>query len=78
MKMWRMRRRKRKEEKTQPENRIFQRKFVHIHEVMQFAIVPHSFSLLELYIRVKDCIKKDMNTKNWNQVSLLNLWKESQ
>jgi hypothetical protein len=28
--MWRMRR-KRKEEKQQPENRIFQRKFVHMN-----------------------------------------------
>jgi hypothetical protein len=28
--MWRMKMRKRKEEKKQPENRIFQRKFTHM------------------------------------------------
>jgi hypothetical protein len=31
--MWRMKRRKRKEEKKQPENRIFQRKFVHMNRL---------------------------------------------
>jgi hypothetical protein len=35
-------------------------------------------SLLELLCTVRDCIRKDMSTKKWIQVSLLDLWKESQ
>jgi hypothetical protein len=42
---------------------------------MQFAIDSNSSSLLELLYAVKDCIKKDMNTKKWIQVSLLDLQK---
>jgi hypothetical protein len=42
-----------------------------ISEVMQFAIDSNSSRLLELFYTVKDCIQKDMNTKKWNQVSLL-------
>jgi hypothetical protein len=37
---------------------------------MQFAIVSNSSNLLELLYTVKDCFKKDMNTKKWKQVSL--------
>jgi hypothetical protein len=44
-----------------------------ISEVMQFAIDLNSSSLLELLYTVKDCIQKDMNTKKWKQVSLLDL-----
>jgi hypothetical protein len=62
-------------EKQQPENRIFQRC---VSEVMQFAIDSNSSSLLELLYTVKDCIQKDMNTKKWKHVSLLDLWKKSQ
>jgi hypothetical protein len=47
-------------------------------EVVQFAIDSNSSSLLELLYTVKDCIKKNMNTKKWKQVSLLDLWKKSQ
>jgi hypothetical protein len=49
-----------------------------ISEVLQLAIVSDSSSLLELLYTVKDCIQKDMNTKKWKQVSLSDLWKESQ
>jgi hypothetical protein len=49
-----------------------------ISEVMQIAIDSNSSSLLELLYTVKDCIKKDMITKKWKQVSLLYLWKKSQ
>jgi hypothetical protein len=42
-----------------------------INEVMQFAIDSNSSSLLELLCTVKGC--KDMNTKQWKQVSLLDL-----
>jgi hypothetical protein len=49
-----------------------------ITEVMQFAIDSNSSSLLELLYTVKDCIEKDMNTKKWKQVSLLDRWKKSQ
>jgi hypothetical protein len=45
---------------------------------MQFSIDSNSSSLLELLYTVKDCIKKDMITKKWKEVSLLDLWKESQ
>jgi hypothetical protein len=44
-----------------------------ISEVMQFATDSNSSSRLELLYTVKDCIQKDMNTKNWKQVSLLDL-----
>jgi hypothetical protein len=37
-----------------------------ISEVMQFASDTNSSSLRELLYTVKDCIKKDMNTKNGN------------
>jgi hypothetical protein len=49
MKVWRMRRRKRKE-KQQPENKILQQKqaFHCINEVTQFAIDSNSSSLLGL------------------------------
>jgi hypothetical protein len=40
-----------------------------IGEVMQFAIDSNSSSLLELLYTVKDCIRKDMMTKRWKQVS---------
>jgi hypothetical protein len=49
-----------------------------ISEIMQFANDSNSSSLLELLYTVKDCIQKDMNTKKWKQVSLLDLWKKSQ
>jgi hypothetical protein len=49
-----------------------------IAEVMQFAIDSNFSSLLELLYSVKDCIKKDTNTKMWKQVSLLDLWNKSQ
>jgi hypothetical protein len=49
-----------------------------ISEVMQVAIGSNSSSLLELLYTVKDCIQKDMNTKKWEQISLLDLWKKSQ
>jgi hypothetical protein len=49
-----------------------------IGEVMQFAINSNSSSLLDLLYIVKDCIQKDMTTKKWKQVSLLDLWKKSQ
>jgi hypothetical protein len=49
-----------------------------ISEVMQFAIDSNSSSLLESMYTVKGCIQKDMNTKRWKQVSLLDLWKKSQ
>jgi hypothetical protein len=49
-----------------------------ISEIMQFAIDSNYSSLLELLYTVKDCIKKDMITKKWKQVSLLDLWKKSQ
>jgi hypothetical protein len=49
-----------------------------IAEVMQFAIDSNSSSLLELLYTVKDCIHKDMSTKKWKQVSLLDLSKNSQ
>jgi hypothetical protein len=49
-----------------------------ISEVMQFAINSNSSSLLELLYTVKDRIQKDMITKKWKQVSLLDLWKKSQ
>jgi hypothetical protein len=49
-----------------------------ISEVMQFAIDSNSSSLLEQVYTVKDCIQKDMSTKKWKQVSLLDLWKKSQ
>jgi hypothetical protein len=42
-----------------------------ICEVMQFAINSNSSRLLELLYTVKDCIQKDMLTKKWEQVSLL-------
>jgi hypothetical protein len=48
-----------------------------ISEVMQFTIDSNSSSLLELLYTVKDCIQKDMNTKKWKQVPLLDLWKKS-
>jgi uncharacterized protein YabN with tetrapyrrole methylase and pyrophosphatase domain len=38
MKMWRMRRWKKKEEKKQPENRIFQRKFVHMNRTFTASV----------------------------------------
>jgi uncharacterized protein YabN with tetrapyrrole methylase and pyrophosphatase domain len=44
-----------------------------IGEVMQFEIYSNSSRLLELFYTVKDCIQKDMNTKKWNQISLLDL-----
>jgi hypothetical protein len=47
-------------------------------ELMQFATDSNSSSLLELLYTVKDCIRKDMITKKWKQVSLLDLWKKSQ
>jgi hypothetical protein len=47
-------------------------------EVMQSATDSNSSSLLELFHTVKDCIQKDMKTKKWKQVSLLDLWKKSQ
>jgi hypothetical protein len=47
-----------------------------ISEILQFAINSNSCSLLELLYTVKDCIEKDMNTKKWKQVSLLDLWKK--
>jgi hypothetical protein len=47
-------------------------------EIMQFAIDSNSSSLLELLYTVKDCIQKDINTKKWKQVSLLDLRKISQ
>jgi hypothetical protein len=72
------------DEEEQPENRIFQQKFIHMNrpfifigEVMQFAIDSNSSSLFELLYTVRDCIQKDMNTKKWKQVSLLDLWKKS-
>jgi hypothetical protein len=49
-----------------------------ISEVMKFAIDSNSSSLLDLLYTVKDCIQKDMSTKKWKQVSLLDLWKKSQ
>jgi hypothetical protein len=49
-----------------------------VSEVMQFSIDSNSSSLLELLYTVKDCIQKDMSTKKWKQVSLLDLWKKSQ
>jgi hypothetical protein len=49
----------------------------YISEVMQFAIDSNFSSLLELLHTVKECIQKDMNTKKWKQVSLLDLWKKS-
>jgi hypothetical protein len=45
---------------------------------MKFAIDSNSSSLLELLHTAKDCIQKDMNSKKWKQVSLLDLWKKSQ
>jgi hypothetical protein len=66
------------EEEKQPENRIIQRKSVYMSEVMQFTIDSNSSSHFELLYTVKDCIQKDMNTKKWKQVSLLDLWKKSQ
>jgi hypothetical protein len=44
-----------------------------ISEILQFAIDSNSSSLLELLYTVKDYIQKDMNTKKWKQVSLLDL-----
>jgi hypothetical protein len=38
-----------------------------VSEVMQFGIDSNSSSLLELLYTVKDCIKKNMYTKNWNK-----------
>jgi hypothetical protein len=49
-----------------------------ISDVMQFAIDSNSSSLLELLYTVKYCIEKDMNTKKWKQVSLLDLCKKCQ
>jgi hypothetical protein len=49
-----------------------------ISEVMQSAIDSNSSSLLELLYTVKDCIDKNMNTKQWKKVSLLDLCKKSQ
>jgi hypothetical protein len=49
-----------------------------ISEVMQFAINSNSFSLLDVLYTVKDCIQKDMITKRWKQVALLDLCKKSQ
>jgi hypothetical protein len=49
-----------------------------ISEVMQFAIDSNSSSLLELLYTVKDCIQKDMNTRKWKEISLLDLWMKSQ
>jgi hypothetical protein len=43
---------------------------------MQFEIDSNFSSFLELLYTVKDCIQKDMNTKQWKQVSLLDLWKK--
>jgi hypothetical protein len=57
------------EEKQQSENRIFQQKCV---------LDSNSSSFLEILYTVKDCIQKDMNTKQWKQVSLLDLWKDSE
>jgi hypothetical protein len=48
-----------------------------ISEVLQFAIDSNPSSLLELLHTVRDCIQKDMNTKKWKQVTLLDLWKKS-
>jgi hypothetical protein len=42
-------------------------------EVMQFTIDSNSSSLPELLYTVKDCSKKDMDTKKRKQVFLLNL-----
>jgi hypothetical protein len=55
-----------------------ERVFHRISEVMQFAINSNSSSPLDLLYTVKDCIQKDMITKQWNQVSLMELWKKSQ
>jgi hypothetical protein len=49
-----------------------------VSEIMKFAIDSISSCLLELLYTVKDCIQKDMCTKKWKQVSLLDLWKKSQ
>jgi hypothetical protein len=54
------------EEKQQPENGIFQRKYC-ISEVMQFAIDSNSSRLLELLYKVMDCIQTDIITKSGNK-----------
>jgi hypothetical protein len=45
---------------------------------MQFAIDSNSSSHVELLYTIKNCIEKDMNTKKWKEVCLLDLWKKSQ
>jgi hypothetical protein len=58
--------------------RTHQQAFHCISEVMQIASDSNSSSLLELLYTVTGCIQKDMNTKEWKQVSLLDMWKKSQ
>jgi hypothetical protein len=79
--MWRMRRRKRKEEKQQDISTKIctHEQALHcISEVMQFASDSNSSSLRELLYKFKNCIKKGMNTKKWKQASSMDLWKISQ
>jgi hypothetical protein len=82
MKMWRMR--NRKEKQQQPENRIFQRKFIHMNRPFTASVKQCNTHLIQtLPAFLNYCIQlrtalKDMNTKKWKQVSLLDLWKKSQ
>jgi hypothetical protein len=64
------------EQDISPKIRTHEQALHCMNEVMQFAIDSNSSCLLELLYTVKDCIQKDMNTKKWKQVSVLDLWKK--
>jgi hypothetical protein len=45
-----------------------------VEDEMEVGEEAKSSSLLELLYTVKDCIQKDVNTKVWKHISLLDLW----